>query len=103
MAGLARRREREPGDPPRRAAGARAAPRPPRKGDDASERPRTPHPHRAALAREPDHARGSVTAIRHLARARASDRGARLREIAKTDPSARRRPPPRYPLLPALR
>ena len=48
-------------------AGARAAPRSPGKGDDASERPRAPHPDRAAAEGEPDDARGSVAAIRHLA------------------------------------
>ena len=98
MAGLAGRREREPGDQARRASGARLAPRPARKGDDPSQRPRAPHPDRAAAEGQPDDARGSVAAIRHLARARAPDRSARLREAAKGDQGRRDRTPPRHPL-----
>ena len=50
------------------------------------------------LQGEPDDARGSVAAIRHLARAGAADRGARLREIAKGDQGRRDRAPPRHAL-----
>src|SRR5271169_5622867 len=44
----------------------------------ASERPRTPHPDRAAVTGKPHYPRGPVAAIRHLAGARAADRGPRL-------------------------
>ncbi len=69
-------------------------------GDDPSQRPRAPHPDRAPAAREPDHPRGPVAAIRHLARAGAPDRGPRLRKIAKSDQDRRRRAPPRSPINP---
>ena len=49
-------------------------------------------------SRKPDHARGPVAAIRHLARARAADRGPRLRKAAEGDQSRRDRAPPRHPL-----
>src|SRR5262249_22227138 len=88
----------QPGDPARRAAGARAETRPARKGDDPFERPRAPYPDRAAFARQPDHPRGSVAAIRHLARTGAPDRGARLRKIAEGNQSRRHRAPSRHPL-----
>ena len=80
-------------DQARRAPGAGAAPRPPRKGDDAPQRARAPHPRRAAAEGQPDDARGFVAAIRHLARAGAADRGARLREAAKGDQGRRDRTP----------
>ena len=71
------------------------------KGDDPPQRPRAPHPDRAAAAGEPDDARGFVAAIRHLARARAPDRGARLREAAKGDQGRRDRTPARSRTDPA--
>src|SRR5262249_57711867 len=64
----------------------------------APQRPRAAHPDRAASPGEPDDPRGSVTAIRHLARAGAADRGARLRETAESDEGGRDRAPPRHAL-----
>ncbi len=55
----------------------------------------TPHPDRAPPQGEPDHARGAVAAIQHLARAGAPDRGARLREAAEGDEGPGDRAPPR--------
>ena len=48
-----------------------------------AERSRAAHPHRAPPEGQPDHARGAVPAVRHLARAGPPDRGPRLREAAK--------------------
>ena len=67
--------------------------------DGGAQRARAPHPDRAAAARPADHARGPERQLRHLARARAPDRGARLREAAARDrsrsrPSRRRTSPP---------
>src|ERR1700736_1416709 len=81
-----------------RGGGARAETRPARKGDDAFERPRAPYPDRAAFARQPDHPRGSVAAVWHLARTGAPDRGACLRKAAKGDQGGRYRTPSRHPL-----
>ena len=50
------------------------------------------------LRGQPDDARGSVAAIRHLARAGAPDRGARLREAAKGDQGRGDRAPARHSL-----
>ena len=58
-----------------------------------AERARAPHPDRAPAEGQSDHARGSVAAVRHLARAGAPDRGARLREAAEGDEGADRRAP----------
>src|SRR3984893_10847175 len=80
------------------ASGARAETRPGGKGDDAFERPRAPYPDRAAFARQPDHPRGSVAAVWHLARTGAPDRGARLPKAEKSNQSRRYRAPSRHPL-----
>ena len=62
------------------------------RAEDA-ERARAAHPDRAAAEGQSDHARGAVAAIRHLARAGAADRGARIREAAEGDEGADRRAP----------
>ena len=73
-------RERGSGQPPCRAgAGARCA-----------ERSRAPHLRGAASGRRSDHAGGIGGGIRRLARARAADRGARLREGAEGGEEPRR-------------
>src|SRR5690242_15582972 len=100
MAGLAGRRERKPGDPARRKPGTGAAAGSPGKGDDPPQRPRAAHPDRAAPEGKPDDARGPVAAIRHLARAGAADRGARLRETAEGDQGRGDRAPPGDALTP---
>ncbi len=71
------------------------------KGDDPPQRSRAPHPDRAAVAGEPDDPRGFVPAIRHFARAGASDRGARFREAAKGDQGRRDRTSADHALIPA--
>ena len=50
-----------------------------------AQRPRAPHPDRAPPEGRADDARGPVAAIRHQPRARAPDRGARVREAAEGD------------------
>src|SRR5581483_5723850 len=50
---------------------------------EAPERARAEHPGGAAAARQSDHPRGPLARVRDLARARAPDRGARLREAAE--------------------
>src|SRR5262249_21185176 len=76
----------------------RVAPRFAREGDDPPERSRAPHPDRAPVARQPHHTRGPIAAIWHLARACPPDRGAGVREIAKSDQGRRRRTPSRHTL-----
>ena len=66
------------------------------RAEDA-QRARAPYPDRAAPEGQSDHARGAVTAIRHLARAGAADRGACLREAAEGDEGADRRTPAAVP------
>ena len=82
----------EPGDDARRAPGTRrsasALLEPAMK---SLERARAPHPDRAAAEGRADDARGSEPGIRHQPRARAPDRGARLREAAEGDPQRRHR------------
>ncbi len=63
-----------------------------RRAEDA-ERSRAAHPGRAPAEGQSDHAGGLVAAIRHLTRAGAADRGARVREAAKGDEGADRRAP----------
>src|SRR6516162_7885687 len=82
MAGLARRRGFRPGN----AAGRERAVGEPQEGAWRSARcarpARAAHLRGAPARRRPDHARGFGGGVRHLARARASDRGARLPEGA---------------------
>src|SRR5215472_18619804 len=82
MAGLARRRGIRPGI----AAGRERAVREPQEGARRSahcaREPRAAHLRGAPARRRPDDARGSGGGVRHLARARAPDRGARLPEGA---------------------
>src|SRR5262249_24744615 len=93
------RRGGEPGGEARGAAGTRGAGRAAVRGDDQRERSRAAYPDRASIEGKPDDTRGSVTAIRHLARAGAPDRGARLRKIAESDQGRRDRTPPGDPLI----
>src|SRR5262249_48302387 len=82
MAGLARRRGIRPGIP----AGRERAVGEPQEGARRSARcareARAAHLRGAPTRRRSDHARGSGGGVRHLARARAPDRGARLPEGA---------------------
>ena len=56
-----------------------------------AQRPRAPHLRGAPAGRRPDHARGPGRRVRRLARARASDRGARVREGAEGGEEPHRR------------
>ena len=82
----------EPGNPPRR---RRAGRQPPQGADgDAlvgAQRSRAAHLRGAPPRRRSDHARRTRRGIRRLARARAPDRGARLREGAEGGEEPRRR------------
>ena len=99
MAGLAGRRFRQPGS----RDGARRGTRQPPPGAVGSlvgpQRARAAHLRGAPPRRGSDHARGTRRRVQRLARARAPDRGARLREDAEGgDATAsrrwKRRPPP---------
>ena len=83
----------KPGNRDRRSRGTDRPQGPADRRAEDAERARAPHPDRAAAEGQSDHARGPVAAIRHLARAGAPDRGARLREAAKGDEGADRRTP----------
>ena len=54
-------------------------------GAEAADRPRAPHHRRAPPDRRAQDARGPVGQVRHQPRARAPDRGARLRQAAEGD------------------
>ena len=58
---------------------------------DRAQRPRAPHLRGAPARRRSDHAGGAGRRVRRLARARAPDRGARLREGAEGGQEPRRR------------
>ena len=103
VAGLAGRRDataRRPRSPSSEELASRKALLAQRAED--AERPRAPHPDRAPAEGQADDARGPVAAIRHLPRAGAPDRGARLREAAEGD-AGPRGPGRRAPGRPAAR
>ena len=91
MAGLARRQQREPGNRAGRARGARQPPQGAVVGARRAQRPRAPHLRGAPPRRRSGHARGARRGVRRVARARAPDRGARLREGAEGGEEPRRR------------
>ncbi len=83
MAGLACRRRAQPGTNPGRERGERQSPQGADLGARRAQRSRTPHLRGAAARRRSDHARGARGRVRRLARARAPDRSARVRESAE--------------------
>ena len=75
----------QPGDQARREPGARPAQAHAGRRPEAADRPRAPHHRRAPPDRRAQDARGPVVQVRHQPRARAPDRGARLRQAAEGD------------------
>ena len=79
-----------PGDAACRKRGIRQPPQGARRGALGAQRARAAHLRGAPAGRRPDHARGAGRRVRRLARARAPDRGARLREGAAGGEEPRR-------------
>src|SRR5499427_7500871 len=90
MAGLARRRSLRSGDAARRGRGIGQPQEGARRRAFGAQRARAAHLRGAAACRRPDHARGFGGRVRRVARARAPDRGARLREGAAGGEEPRR-------------
>src|SRR6476659_6069641 len=90
VAGLAGRRIPGPGDDARRERGVQYPPQDAVRCAHRAQRARAAHLRDAPARRGTDHARGAGRGIRRLARARAPDRGERLREGAERSESARR-------------
>ena len=84
-------RRAEPGTHPGRSRGKRQPPSGADRRARRAQRPRAAHLRGAPAGRRSDHARGSGRRIRRLARARAPDRGARLREGAEGGEEPHRR------------
>ena len=77
--------QRLAGSGPGRGGRARPPPRPDVPGHARAQRPREAHPQRATAQGRADHAGGPLGPVRHQPRARAPDRGPRLREAAEGD------------------
>src|SRR5271163_707616 len=91
MAGLARRRKRQPGDHSGRPRGNQRPARRPEKRAPRAQSARAPHIRGATARREPDHARGACRGVWRLGRARAPDRRELLRKGAEGGEEPRRR------------
>ena len=91
MAGLAGRRRAQPGAALGRQRGKRQPPQGADRGARRAQRTRAAHLRGAPARRRSDHARGSGRRVRRVARARAPDRGARLREGAEGGEEPHRR------------